>query len=105
MHQHTDRIVVQSNRVTACLALHQAGITLEDIAFHLHWQVPSVPFYIHESHATLTKLLTQKAVAGAVLTTYFLSYHAYTSRLILLIPFHVITGHYFPSSSFICKRS
>jgi hypothetical protein len=68
MRQHINRIVAHSNRVTACLALHQAGVTPEDIVFRLHWQVPSVQFYIRESYATLGDL-TQKAVAGAVLTT------------------------------------
>jgi hypothetical protein len=68
MHQHIDRIVAHSNRVTACLALHQAGVTMEDIAFRLRWQVPSVQFYIRESYATLGNL-TQKDIAGAALTT------------------------------------
>jgi hypothetical protein len=68
MRQHIDRIVVHFNHVTACLALHQAGVTPEDIAFRLRWQVPSIQFYIHESYATLGDL-TQKAITGAVLTT------------------------------------
>jgi DNA-binding NarL/FixJ family response regulator len=68
MRQHIDRIVAHSNRVTACLALNQAGVALEDIAFRLHWQVPSVQFYMRESYSKLGEL-TQKAVAGAALTT------------------------------------
>jgi hypothetical protein len=68
MRRHIDRIIAHSNRVTACLALHQASVIPEDITFRLHWQVPSVQFYIRESYATLGKL-TQKAVAGAALTT------------------------------------
>ena len=67
MRQHIDRIVAHSNRVTACLALHQAGVVVEDIAFRLRWQVPSVQFYIRESYSKLGEL-TQKAVAGAALT-------------------------------------
>jgi hypothetical protein len=68
MHQHIDRIMAHSNRVTACLALHQAGVSEEEIAHHLRWQVPSVRFYIRESYSKLGDL-TQKAVAGAALTT------------------------------------
>jgi hypothetical protein len=65
---HIDRIMAHSNRVRACLALHQAGVVVEDIAFRLRWQVPSVQFYIHESYSKIGDL-TQKAVAGTALTT------------------------------------
>jgi hypothetical protein len=68
MRQHIDRIVAHSNRVTACLALHQAGVKEEDIAFRLRWEVPSVKFYIRESYSKIGDL-TQQAVAGAALTT------------------------------------
>jgi hypothetical protein len=68
MRMHIDRIMAHSNRVTACLALHQAGVVVEDIAFRLRWQVPSVQFYIRESYSKIGDL-TQKAVAGAALTT------------------------------------
>jgi hypothetical protein len=67
MRQHIDRIVAHLNRVTACLALHQAGVTIDDIAFCLRWQVPSIQFYIRERYSKLGEL-TQKAVAGAALT-------------------------------------
>lgn len=68
MRIHIDRIVSHSNRVTACLALNQADVSVEDIAFRLRWQVPSVQFYIRESYSKIGDL-TQKAVAGAALTT------------------------------------
>ena len=68
MRQNVDRLVAHSNRVTACLALHQAGVLEEEIAHRLRWQVPSVRFYIRESYSKLGDL-TQRAVAGAALTT------------------------------------
>jgi DNA-binding NarL/FixJ family response regulator len=69
MRQHAvDRLVAHSNRVTACLALHQAGVNEEEIAHRLRWKPPSVRFYICESYSKLGDL-TQRAVAGAALTT------------------------------------
>jgi hypothetical protein len=68
MRQNVDRLVAHSNRVTACLALHQAGVNEEEIAHRLRWQTPSVRFYIPESYSKLGDL-TQRAVAGAALTT------------------------------------
>jgi hypothetical protein len=60
--------MAHSNWVTACLALHQVGVVVEDIAFCLRWQVPSVQFYICESYSKIYDL-TQKAVASAALST------------------------------------
>jgi hypothetical protein len=68
MRLHIDRIMAHSNRVTACLALHQADLPAEVIAFRLRWTVPSVQFYIRESYAKIGEY-TRKAVAGAALTT------------------------------------
>jgi hypothetical protein len=68
MRQNVDRLVTHSNWVTACLALHQAGVHEEEIAHCLRWQTPSVRFYIHESYSKLGDL-TQRVVAGAALTT------------------------------------
>jgi DNA-binding NarL/FixJ family response regulator len=68
MRQNINRLVAHSNRVTACLALHQACVLEEEIAHRLRWQVPSVRFYIRESYSKLGDL-TQRAVAGAALTT------------------------------------
>jgi hypothetical protein len=50
------------------LALHQAGVNEEEIAHRLRWQAPLVCFYIRESYSKLSDL-TQRAVAGAALTT------------------------------------
>lgn len=60
--------MAHSNRVTTCLALHQAGVSEDDIAHCSCWQVPSVRFYIWESYSKLGEL-TQKAITGAALTT------------------------------------
>jgi hypothetical protein len=49
MRQNVDRLVAHSNRVTACLALHQAGVNKEEIAYRLRWQPPLVRFYLRES--------------------------------------------------------
>jgi hypothetical protein len=68
MRQHINQILAHSNWVTACLALNQANVCIEDIAFRLRWQVPSMQFYIRESYSKIGNL-TQKAVAGAALTT------------------------------------
>jgi hypothetical protein len=68
MRQNVDHLVAHSNRVTACLALHQAGVNKEEIAHRLRWQTPSVCFYIRESNSKLRNL-TQRAVARAALTT------------------------------------
>jgi hypothetical protein len=67
MRLHIDRMA-HSNRVTACLALHQADIPVEVIAFCLRWTVPSVQYYIRESYSKIGEY-TRKAVAGAALTT------------------------------------
>jgi hypothetical protein len=42
MRQHIDCIMPHSNHVTACIALNQANVSVEDIAFRLRLQVPSV---------------------------------------------------------------
>jgi hypothetical protein len=60
MRLHIDRIMAHSNRVTACLALNQANISVEDIAFRLCWQVPSIQFYIRESYPRIGDLTPRK---------------------------------------------
>ena len=42
MRVHLSRIVTHSNRVTAVVALSQAGVPFDDIAFRLRWSPASV---------------------------------------------------------------
>jgi len=45
---HLTRLMAHSLRVTACVALHQANVPAEDIAFRLRWNVDSVKFYLRD---------------------------------------------------------
>jgi hypothetical protein len=49
MHLNHSRIMAHSIRVTAAVALHNAGQSYETIAFRLRWSVQSVQHYIRES--------------------------------------------------------
>ncbi|MGH7974386.1 MAG: hypothetical protein ACREBR_02575 [bacterium] len=48
MRLNVNRIVSHSNRVTAAVALHNAGVPVEDITFRLRWNSDAVSFYLRE---------------------------------------------------------
>lgn len=59
-----DRLMSHSLRVTAAVALHNAGVSLEDIAFRLRWNSDAVKLYIRDCYRTIGDL-TCRALAGA----------------------------------------
>ncbi|GKZ00904.1 hypothetical protein MPSEU_001042100 [Mayamaea pseudoterrestris] len=66
LRSNITRIVAHSNRVTAAVALQNAGLSIEEIAFRLRWSPPSVQHYLRESTHEVGRL-TMKAIEGAVL--------------------------------------
>jgi hypothetical protein len=56
---HVKRLMAHSLRVTACVALHQAGVPAEDIAFRLRWNIESVKFYLRDCSCDIGSFLTQ----------------------------------------------
>ncbi|GKY95479.1 hypothetical protein MPSEU_000509500 [Mayamaea pseudoterrestris] len=66
LRQNVTRIVAHSNRVTAAVALQNAGLDIQEIAFRLRWSAPSVQHYLRESSQEVGRL-TLKAIQGAVL--------------------------------------
>ena len=50
--------------VTAAVALNNAGVSLDDIAFRLRWNSEAVKLYIRDCYRTIGDL-TCKALAGA----------------------------------------
>jgi hypothetical protein len=58
-------IDAHSARVTAAVALSQAGVSKEDIAFRLRWKPESVDHYLRDCNRTIGTL-TQAAVLGAM---------------------------------------
>jgi hypothetical protein len=53
-----------SLRVTAAVALNNAGVSLDDIAFCLRWNSDAVKLYIRDCYRMINNL-TCKALAGA----------------------------------------
>jgi hypothetical protein len=64
LHKKVKQLVAHSNRVTAAVALHNAGQTDEAIAWRLRWKRESVEHYIRETH-TRVGAITDLAVKGA----------------------------------------
>jgi len=64
-HIHYMSIDAHSARVTAAVALSQAGVKKEDIAFRLRWKPESVDHYLRDCNRTIGTL-TQAAVLGAM---------------------------------------
>jgi hypothetical protein len=58
------RIASHSNRVTAAVALSQAGLTIDAIAHRLRWQPASVTFYLRESASDIGQF-TADTINGA----------------------------------------
>ena len=55
-----------SNRITAAVAMHNAGVTFEIIAVRLRWSVETVKFYLRDCFHKIGEL-TEQAVNGAML--------------------------------------
>lgn len=66
MRQHIHCIMSHSNRVTAAVALKNAGVPDEDIAFRLRWSLEAVKFYLRDCYKAIGHL-TAKAIEGAFL--------------------------------------
>lgn len=63
---HIDRIMSHSLRVTAAVALNNAGVSLKDIAFRLRWTSDAVELYIRDCYRYVGPV-TESALAGAYL--------------------------------------
>jgi hypothetical protein len=61
---HINRLMSHSLRVTAAVALNNAGVSLDDIAFCLRWNSDAVKLYIRDCYRMINNL-TCKALAGA----------------------------------------
>ena len=57
-------VVSHSLQVTACVALHSAGVNVEDIAFCLHWNADSVQFYLQDYQKDVCRFMAS-AIEGA----------------------------------------
>jgi hypothetical protein len=60
------RLVAHSNRVTAAVALYNAGFSIEKIADRLRWSPVSVKHYIRECSQAVGKL-TEATIVGAII--------------------------------------
>ena len=65
-HDKSKLMVSHSNRVTAAVALANAGLSIDAIAFRLRWLPQSVQHYLREYSSGIGKL-TLDAVMGASL--------------------------------------
>ena len=64
MRLHSHLIMSHSNRVTAAVALYNAGVAIPIIAHCLRWSVESVSFYLRDCFRAIGPL-TLKAIEGA----------------------------------------
>jgi hypothetical protein len=64
LRQNIHRFASHSNRVTAAVALNQAGLPIDDIAQRLRWKPDSVAFYLRETSQDIG-IFTSKVIAGA----------------------------------------
>jgi hypothetical protein len=67
MRKHIHLIQSHSNRVTAAVAMFNAGVPMETIANRLRWSVESVKHYLREC-TTKIGFLTERAIQGAMMT-------------------------------------
>lgn len=63
---HIDNIMSHSLRVTAAVALHNAGVSIDDISFRLRWNSDAVKLYLRDCWR-LVGPVTEQAVSGAYL--------------------------------------
>jgi hypothetical protein len=61
---HSHRISSHSARITAAVALHHAGLSIEDIAQRLRWTPEAVAFYLRETSQDIGRYTTM-AIIGA----------------------------------------
>jgi len=66
MRLHMHLLMSHSNRITAAVALHNAGVSIPVIAHRLRWSVDSVSFYLRDCFKAIGPL-TQKAIEGSSL--------------------------------------
>jgi hypothetical protein len=66
LRQHILQIDSHSNRVTAAVALSNAGLTIDEIAFRLRWKPASVDHYLRDC-STAVGRLTEAAIRGSLL--------------------------------------
>ncbi|GKY92329.1 hypothetical protein MPSEU_000204000 [Mayamaea pseudoterrestris] len=67
LRQNITRIVAHSNRVTAAVALANANMSEDEIAYRLRWSPPSVKHYLRECSIKINEL-TKNTIAGAIKT-------------------------------------
>ena len=66
-HQHAHRIDAHSGRVFAAIALRNAGVSINEIAFRLRWQPESVEHYLRDCVCAIGKL-TDAAIRGSLMS-------------------------------------
>jgi hypothetical protein len=64
MRLHVKLLATHSIRITAAVALFNAGVSEDDISFRLRWNSDAVKFYLRECRRTIGDL-TSKAIIGA----------------------------------------
>ena len=65
-HIHAHRIDAHSGRVFAAIALRNAGISINEIAFRLRWQPESVEHYLRDCVCAIGRL-TDAAIRGSLM--------------------------------------
>lgn len=66
MHKLAHKVDCHSNRVTAAVALANAGLTVDEIAFRLRWKPASVEHYLRDCYNQIGKYCNS-TIAGAQL--------------------------------------
>jgi hypothetical protein len=66
MRRHVLRIDSHSNRVTAAVALANAGVPVDEIAFRLRWKPESVDHYLRDCAKVIGRM-TEAAIRGSLL--------------------------------------
>jgi hypothetical protein len=64
---HIDQLMAHCLRVTATVLFSNAGVTVDDISFHLRWNSDAVLHYIRDNDGLVDEI-TARVVAGAFLT-------------------------------------
>lgn len=64
LRRRINRLLTHSLRVTAAVALYNAGVDIDDISFRLRWNSDAVKLYIRDCYRTIGAL-TSRALAGA----------------------------------------
>jgi hypothetical protein len=65
---HIDQLVSHSYRVTAAVALSNAGVSIDDITFRLRWNSDAVQRYLRDGTRAINEL-SFKAMKGAYMST------------------------------------